>query len=302
VTALRDAALEYTRRGLAVFPVHHPRAGGCSCGRAACSDAGKHPVGRLAPHGFKSASRERGPVTAWWDAEPKANIAIVTGGDIAVLDVDPRNGGDETLRRLLAEHGALPDTATSATGGNGTHYWFRKRRMLRSGKLGPGLDLKADGGYVLVPPSLHVSGRVYTWLVTLDHLVLLPAWIAARAGEPPVPRRPPARAVPLDPDDPLLRFKPRDYIEALAGIDTGGAFKIACPLPDHDDRTPSFCIYPTATEGWYCYGCDRGGGIYQFAALLDPEARFRLPLRGTDFLAVRSALHSFYNEQAQGLL
>jgi hypothetical protein len=299
VSALLD---DYTRRGLRVFPANYPHGGGgCSCRRAGCPDVAKHPIGRLVPHGFKDASADPAVVADWWAAEPLANPCIATGGRVVVLDVDLPDGPD-TLRALLAEHGALPDTATVATGGGGTHYWFRAGRTLRSGRLGPGLDFKADGGYVLAPPSLHASGREYTWLVGLDHLAPLPAWIAARAGEPRPARRRAPGAVPLDPDDPLLRFKPRDYIEQLAEIDTGGAFKIACPLPDHDDHAPSFGVYPTPAEGWFCWGCGRGGGIYQFAALLDPEGRFRLPLRGSDFLAVRTALHSFYNERAQGLL
>jgi putative DNA primase/helicase len=86
----------------------------------------------------------------------------VSGFD--VLDVDPRHGGDESLAKLEAEHGKLPDTVEALTGGGGRHILFKHREGVRSsaGHL-PGLDVRGDGGYVVVAPSIHETGREYAW-------------------------------------------------------------------------------------------------------------------------------------------
>jgi len=73
----------------------------------------------------------------------------------------------------------------------------------------------------------------------------------------------------------------------LAGITVGTDAKVRCPFGDHSDRTPSLHAYPHADQGWYCFGCSRGGTIYEFAAAL---AGLSLPLRGDDFKAVRAVL------------
>ncbi len=149
MSELGHAALAYATRGLAVLPL---------------APGGKAPAGRLAPHGLKDASADTATVRAWWAAEPSTNVGVRTGDGLAVLDVDPRDGGDETLDAYLENFNArLPATAEVATGGHGWHHWFRTDRPTRSARLGPGLDLKAEGGYVVAPPSLHASGRLYCW-------------------------------------------------------------------------------------------------------------------------------------------
>jgi putative DNA primase/helicase len=83
-----------------------------------------------------------------------------------VLDVDPRNGGDVTLASLERKHSKLPKTRTADTGGDGIHLLFNYPDFHvknSTGELGPGLDIKSDGGTVIVPPSLHVSGKRYRW-------------------------------------------------------------------------------------------------------------------------------------------
>jgi len=103
---------------------------------------------------------------------------------------------------------------------------------------------------------------------------------------------PPGRSLTVRPtnhegvaaDDPLHgKVKPATYVQALTGLTPNREGKIPCPL--HEDRTPSFQVY--ADSGWFCFGCDRGGRIYDLAALL---AGYPLPLRGADFLAVRAVL------------
>jgi hypothetical protein len=109
-------------------------------------------------------------VSAWWQAEPAANIAIRTGGGLCVVDVDEKPGkeGGETLREWCKTSGAvLPETIEVLTGGGGRHLYFAvpKGVPIPTGTdvLGPGVDVRGEGGYVLAPTSNHKSGRAYEW-------------------------------------------------------------------------------------------------------------------------------------------
>lgn len=102
---------------------------------------------------------------------PQANIGIRAGQEsgLSILDVDPRNGGSESLERLLSRYGELPYTLVCATGGGGGwHFYFQypgPGLVQLKGKVvdHPGLDIKCEGGYVVGPPSRHISGRTYRW-------------------------------------------------------------------------------------------------------------------------------------------
>src|SRR5215813_13125280 len=186
---LRAAALAYAARGWPVFPCHGMQDERCTCGKPDCAHPGKHPLTR---HGFQDATTDPRQIYQWWTDHPDANVAIATGAcsGLIVLDLDQRRGGDVTLGDLEAQYGKLPETAVSFTGG-GTHYFFRHLgEPIRSGTsvLGPGLDIKADGGYIIAPPSRHASGREYEWEVSSrpDHVPIaaLPAWIWIRANTP----------------------------------------------------------------------------------------------------------------------
>jgi putative DNA primase/helicase len=159
-----EAALEYARRGWHVFPVFEPTAdGGCSCGNYGCERQGKHP--RISG-GFKKATTDAKQIQKWWKQWPSANIGIATGmvSGFWVLDVDPRNGGRESLARLEEEHHELPETRTVLTGGGGYHFYFASDgQKARTRKLAPGVEVKGEGGYVVAPPSLHVHGKRYQW-------------------------------------------------------------------------------------------------------------------------------------------
>lgn len=126
---------------------------------------------------------------AWWSRWPGASVGVVTGvvSGLVVLDVDPRNGSDESLRRLVADHGALPETAVAQTGGGGVHLYFAhpgdRRVPCRTHAGGyHGLDLKADGGFVIAPPSKHRSGGRYLW-VARRPLAPCPPWLLELAGQ-----------------------------------------------------------------------------------------------------------------------
>lgn len=89
-----------------------------------------------------------------------------------------------------------------------------------------------------------------------------------------------------DAKDPLLTIEPRDYVEALSGVEVGEWGTVRCPLPGHDqERTGSFKCYPTPERGWRCFGCDRGGSIFDFGAHL-----WSMPTRGRAFRELRQRL------------
>jgi putative DNA primase/helicase len=133
----------------------------------------------------KDATTDETIVRQWWARWPDANVGVATGAasGLVVLDVDPRNGGDESLRDLEARYGPLADTVTALTGGGGCHYYLSlpPGAAIRSRRLLPGVELKAEGGYVVAPPSLHPSGRRYEWELghAPDELPLspLPPWL-----------------------------------------------------------------------------------------------------------------------------
>jgi putative DNA primase/helicase len=153
---LLQAALDYAADGWAVFPVWSVDDGGrCRCPRSStCDNAGKHPVGHLAPHAFKNATRDPEQLRAWWK-RGAWNIGGATGqaSGRCALDVDPRHGGEATLRELEAQYGALPHTRVHRTGRGGHHYIFRVMGPCPSRALGLGVELKGDGAAVVLPPS-----------------------------------------------------------------------------------------------------------------------------------------------------
>lgn len=119
-------AAAYAAKGWPVFP---------------CRRSGKEPV---TAHGYKDATCDDKQVGAWWPRGAMKNVAIATGerSGLVVLDVDPRNGGSETLLDLETEHGPLPPTPHVLTGGGGSHYYFaHPGGQVPSRALGPGLEI-----------------------------------------------------------------------------------------------------------------------------------------------------------------
>jgi Bifunctional DNA primase/polymerase, N-terminal/AAA domain/Primase C terminal 1 (PriCT-1) len=156
-SATGQAALSYAARGWPVFPLHTPTTGGsCDCRKDGCDSIGKHP---RTMNGLTSATTDPEAIRRWWKMWPSANVGILTGAGsgLVVIDVDGRNGGRETLATLT-----LPETLTVETG-DGLHMYFKHPggAVPSNSDILPGIDRKADGGYVVAPPSLHASGRLY---------------------------------------------------------------------------------------------------------------------------------------------
>ena len=175
-----EYALSYAQRGWPVFPLHTPEADGrCSCRNSSCASIGKHP---RTMNGLTGASTDQAQITNWWETWPGANIGLVTGArsGIVALDIDPRHDGDSTLGDLIAYYGELPPTLESLTGSGGRHLLFKFVAGMRNtaGQAGPGIDSRAEGGYIVAPPSVHASGRRYEWeLDSTDKLAELPSWL-----------------------------------------------------------------------------------------------------------------------------
>ena len=159
------AALAYAELGWAVLPLHSVNADGtCTCGNPECDSIGKHPRTK---HGFHEATRDQEQISQWWTQWPDANIGVRTGAEsgIVVIDIDPRKGGDDSFEDLEKEIGKLPDTAEQHTGSGGRHLIFNhpgKEVKCSQSELGSGIDVKGDGGYIVVPPSWNANGQ-YVW-------------------------------------------------------------------------------------------------------------------------------------------
>jgi hypothetical protein len=138
---LPKAALAYARRGVPVFP---------------CEPGAKRPLTR---NGHWDATTDPRIIERWWKRWPSANVGIPTGekSGVVVLDMDLDAGGLESLAMLEGASVPAPKTAKARTGGGGIHIYFRYPRGTEirnsAGLLGPGLDVRGEGGYVVVPPS-----------------------------------------------------------------------------------------------------------------------------------------------------
>ncbi len=144
-----EAALQYAGRGWRVFP---------------CKPKDKTP---LIKGGFKAATVVPKQIEAWWEQWPKANVAIATGAmsGLAVIDID----GEEGLayvQRLCSQHGAFPAPIAAVQTGRGFHLYYDLPPDMHDLRCssGDGLDVRARGGYVLAPPSIHPSGKAYEWI------------------------------------------------------------------------------------------------------------------------------------------
>lgn len=163
------AALAYAARGWHVLPLR---------------SRSKLPLLKNWP---QQATADRKVITRWWKRWPEAGVGIATGSKsgLVVVDVDVKNGGDESLRDLELTYGELPETVRVLTGGGGYHLYFKLPvgRELRNstGKLGDGLDIRATGGFVVAPPSLHPNGRCYEFKAGFGpdevRVADLPAWL-----------------------------------------------------------------------------------------------------------------------------
>jgi putative DNA primase/helicase len=154
--------------GWGVIPLNAPVDGVCDCRRPDCSSPGKHP---RTVNGLHDATTDAGQIRKWWRMWPHANIGAVAPDGFVVVDVDVAD-----LATVFAAD-EMPSTATLI---------YRTSTAIRP-RVGVGahVDLRGPGSYIVVPPSLHVSGVRYEWVVPSgDGMADAPAWVADAAQSP----------------------------------------------------------------------------------------------------------------------
>ena len=165
-TNVLDASLDYLKLEWSIIPVGHD----------------KHPLVNWKR--YQERRPKRAQVREWFENDPDAGIGIITGAvsGLVVLDVDLKSGGRKSLEHLQQQYGRLPKTVSAKTGGGGRHFYFSHPGVSvrpSAGQLGPGLDIRGDGGYVVAPPSQHRNGRSYEWKHSPETTVLapIPEWL-----------------------------------------------------------------------------------------------------------------------------
>lgn len=153
-----DHALYYASRGWRVVPIE---------------PGYKYP--KNIPDWQDKATTDEGRIRRYWTLNPTHGVGIATGPEtgLFVVDIDPDDGGDDSLQVLEQAHGALPDTIEAITGGGGRHLVFAwpdtgEIRNSASGVLGAGIDVRGVGGQFVVAPTIHPNGTPYAWEIEHD--------------------------------------------------------------------------------------------------------------------------------------
>jgi hypothetical protein len=246
--AFLDYALRYAALGWPVFPLKTQR---------------KDPA---TEHGFKNATTDPSVIREWWKRNPKANIGLPATDLFWILDVDPRNGGIESLELLESKHGKLPDTLQAQTGSGGRHYFFQTPTgglPIVHGFL-PGMDAQAPGSYVVAAPSVHPNGSPYIWDGTEEfdrqQILLAPEWLVALVrgstggdkGKSGVSTVVPDRWSKGKQHDTLasiagtMRYRGSDYLEILAVLRVMNETR--CEEPGSDENIQR--LAKSAVESW----------------------------------------------------
>jgi hypothetical protein len=237
--------------------------------------------------------------------QPSAGHAgVILPGSVAWVDLDDR-GALARLRAFLQR-----PTLVVASGSGGAHAYWRLAHEhsaddieAANRKLCAALEGDAactDRARIMRVPGTvnHKAGRACRLLyVDLARPGIELASLVAGLTDPAPPPPPPTaadlrRRRALRSDDPARDVPPATYFRLLAGVqvpDHGG--HIPCPLPDHVEEIQSCRVYATAEEGWRCYGCRRGGTIYDLASLLD-HGPWGRGLRREAFRETRRRVHT----------
>ena len=209
-----------------------------------------------------------------------SNIGIVTGkiSNIIVLDIDKKNNGLETLKEL-----EIPDTVTVKTGGGGFHYFFQypegfdKISNFQNEEALPGIDLRADGGYVVAPPSVHPNGERYRFVAGKNFgeidIAQAPSWLIEFIKSKKKPIKPKSKDKSFKdfygnknnyPDNENIFSKINDIVPIVDlwneygdGQKLNSNNKIICPFHNDSDPSLSFNI---EENYFHCFGCGAGGG------------------------------------------
>jgi Bifunctional DNA primase/polymerase, N-terminal len=257
MTALRDAAHRYAHLGIPVFPLTprgkapviprvHPEGDPLRdiC-RGQCGQQG---------HGLYDATDDHEQVERWWIRWPRANIGVRTGtiSGLLVVDLDGPEG-EAAWSRLEETYG--PVLTLESRTGTGRHLYFTYPPGLdlgnSKGRLGPHIDTRAEGGYVLAPPSVHPSGALYRWRWADAAPAWPPAWLLDRLATAPGRKRAQGRVTSV------VRVMPASLPRHLAVQ--------ASEAPGEDRSAQTFRLVVAAVE----WGLD-DGQIHALAAAHQP--------------------------------
>ena len=177
-------ALAYAAAGFPVFP---------------CRDGGERAKAPYTGSGFKEATTDPEQIKQWWAKWPHALIGVPMGAASGLwcLDIDrPKKQGDidglDSLQALLDKHGALPNTASQTSASSGKHYFFKYDQKCkfsnRAGTIAPKIDIRAQGGYIIIAPSVIPNVGKYTagkpiqeYISDLKNAAEAPAWLVELA-------------------------------------------------------------------------------------------------------------------------
>ena len=242
MTDMLAAVLKYARHGTPIFPV---------------DPADKSP---LCAHGFHDATATERQVRRWWRRWPNAMIGMPTGPRtrIWVLDVDAELIATHPMARLYAIHGPLPNTAASDTPRGGMHFFFRwDGANIRNsiGKLGPGVDVRGVGGYVVLPPSVRSDGKAYCWNTTNTKAAEAPSWLVEEILKVQS-RDEPRLTTPIITANGTPRINAsgslRDRIWARAALEEECALVVAAPAGTRNDtlNRAAFNLFQIVAGGY----------------------------------------------------
>ena len=186
-TSLLEAARRYLSMGLTPIPCHAPdKESGCSCRLGSdCVSPGKHPA--IPWQRYQKKPVDDDQLLIWFGPGgmfEHHNIGVVTGAissNVFIIDVDcgPGKAGDDTLLDVQMQHDDLPPTLQAKTGSGGQHLFFRAPEGVRivtdKNVLGPGVDVRGEGGFAVVAPSTHANGHQYE--CDFDEIAAAPAWL-----------------------------------------------------------------------------------------------------------------------------
>jgi hypothetical protein len=228
---LIQAAVTYAQYGWPIFPLHN-----------------KKPYEFITPgvksHGYKDATTDEETIRAFWTYHPGATIGLATGekSGVIVLDIDPPEG-HYSLKELQSQHSPLPDTRRSRTGNKGLHFFFQYpsdgntyRNAVGLAGL-EGVDIRATGGYAIIPPSKLYGRLAYKWGNPDTPIAPLPDWlrdllIAARLQREEIPQ---GVRFARNPGDKWLQ---QALSKAREGNRNAVGFWFACQLRDDDIPEP----------------------------------------------------------------
>lgn len=236
----KQAAYHYLNKGFSVIPIKHKS---------------KKPLVSWLDYKFRLPTPDE--IEFWCDSFGTFNLAIVCGSisNLVVIDVDFRNGGDNFLLNNY--------TWQSVKTNGGYHYYFRPNPLFetKSFRL-KGIDVQAEGKYVVAPPSIHETGTQYEWinLTSANEIPTLPSSLQSEIislyGETQNNHKEKDTKKFTKKQSEHEKFSILKTLDLL-GIQyhqTGSNFMVSCPSPDHRDANPSCSVY-TDSERFYCHAC-----------------------------------------------